>query len=560
MGQSANAGCSFGSLHLCQSDANQGSGGLVLSSGTCGGSHSLGRVGKAYSIDASNEGRYAGSSSFSTVFRAVHRSSSDTRILRVVAKRVCERERLTRELDVLRGLDHPNLVKVLEVWEDHRAICILLEPVPGYDLLTAVGTSGLLLSELLMAQLTRQLLLGLQQLHSAGLAHEDVQPRNILASEGVLPGQDLRIKLVDYGLATKYATASCTDRPPTCAALQCCNCLAPEQAPELPPRSRVSFGDPSVDIWAVGAITFLLLSGHWPIEAATPSALRKKLRTGLWGFQPPEAWSGVSSSAKAFVSALLVTDSGKRADTEQALGHVFLRHDSVQKGAAKPFLRQRELAASFCRLGGLWALQQAAVNAAATQLSGAQIVVFQRLFGADDVGMEARVPFSELRQKLMTAGVQLPGRHLGALLAVDDDPNCKISGQQVMLAAAERRRGLEEAVLWAAWTAATADGATSVNRTELPSIFEHIGPSLRELFCVSAIEAAELAGCGTADTPGTMAGGLVSDTLQARVSHDDLLDWCRSTATAVSSRTLRFGETCPPVTPLLRLPAPTDNR
>jgi len=477
MGQAAGVGCSFGTLHLCASEDASGS--YVLPS-QCGGSassHSYGKVTKSHNLDLAPDSWQLGTSSFGTVLHAAHRASGELRSLRVVPKRRCERERLLREIEVLRGLDHPNLARVVGTLEDARMVWIIMENAPGKDLLSAVISSYQSLSEWLIAQLLRQLLLGLQHLHLAGLAHQDVQPRNVLASERPM-GQELRIKLIDYGFAGKYS------RNPGPTPLQLSHCLAPEQvAGSLSPRTLVM--EPSCDIWAVGAISFTLLSGQWPIDADNAQLLQKKLRAGEWSFSPAASWL-VGDQAKALVASFLVAPPGQRPTAAQALEHPFLRLGGLEKRALQPMARSREVLQSLLCLSSRRLVQDTTVNALATSLHEKQLATLQRhLEGLDPTG-RGLLTLQELRSGLVQAGVRLPGRLLGALLALEGDDARGLRAEDLMEAAAERRRGLEEAVLWAAWSIGVPDGAAALERREAVRLLEQSSSVLSMVLGASA--------------------------------------------------------------------------
>mmetsp|Transcript_27479 Transcript_27479/g.85513 ORF Transcript_27479/g.85513 Transcript_27479/m.85513 type:complete len:523 (+) Transcript_27479:57-1625(+) len=488
MGQTAGVGCSFGTLHLCASEDAQG-GPLVLPLRCSGasGSRSTGKVARSYSLDLAPDSWQPGSSSFGTAVRAVHRDTGELQLLRVVPKRRCDRERMLRELEALRALDHPNLARVCDVVEDVRAIWLVMELVPGEDLLCAVVNSCQPFTEWFIARLMRQLLLGLQHLHSAGLAHKDVQPRNILVFERPL-GQDLRVKLIDYGLAGKYA------KVPPPIAFQCCHCLAPEQiSGSISPRTVLM--EPSCDLWADSI-----------------QLLRKKIRTGLWAFLPTEAWT-VSDQAKSFVASLLAVQSGQRPAAAQALEHPFLRLDALDKQALQPLARGQEVVRSLKRLNGWRLLQHAVVSALATRLHAKGLAELRQHLSTLDASGKGGLTLLELRRGLVRAGVALPGRLLGALSALEGEEGGGLRGEDLVEAAAERRRGLEEAVLWAAWSTAAPEAPPLLRREEALRLLSHSAPTFSALL-------------------GTPAAGPVEPQLPLQVAFDDLLRWLQDAAYA----------------------------
>lgn len=533
MGQTANLGCSFGTLHLCQSEGDGATAGVMPSRcGGAGSSNNTRRISKVYNFDLASASRFPSSSSFSCVFCATSRATEERRVVRVIPRRRCERERLLRELDLLRGSDHPNLARISDVLEDPLMLCVVMEEVAGESLLSAVAQtkSGQSLSERLVAHYARQLLLGLQHLHSIGVTHEDVHPGNILVTCDP-PSPEPRLKLIDYGFAAKYG------RCPVSPALQCTSCQAPEQVIDST-ASRAMITDQSCDIWAVGVVTYMLLSGHWPFEAETTQGLKKKIRSGLWSFLPSKAWTGVSDSARAFVSSLLASQPHERPVASQALEEKFLDAGSMPKKMFTPLLQHEEVLRDIRRRGSDRTIKHAMVDALATCLSSSQLEEARRHLAAQGAegGSGGNLTLRELRCCLVQAGVALPGRLLGTLTAVDRDAGDSgfrgsYRGEEVMEAAGERRVGLEEALLWSAWSAGLPDGASTVRREELPRLLDLGAPTLTQVF---ALHPARIAAAASGAPPGPHlqpgpAGSEASQgPLPEYVGFNELLAWLRS--------------------------------
>lgn len=518
MGQSTSVGCSFGTLHLCASEDGGGPAGVVLPSrcSSAGNCNTQGRVTKAYSLDLAGSSWYLGSGSFGTSFRCAHRAKEELRVMRAIPKRFCDREGMLRELEAIRGLDHPNLVRICDVIEDTRFLWLVMEATPGEDILYAVADSGKQLTEWLVAQLVRQLVLGLQHLHAAGLAHEDVQPRNVLVTDKPM-GQELRLKLIDYGLARRYRKSQHVQAAEPLA-LQFSQCLSPEQVAEAS-NPRTLLVQPSCDLWASGVITYVLLSGRWPFDAESPSLLHKKIRAGLWAFLPVEAWA-VGERAKAFISSLLVVEPDRRSNTGQALEHPFLRLDEVDKSALQPLLHRQEIIRSLRKLSSMQLLRQAVVHSLGTHLQDEQLAELRRHLCSLEPSGKGSLTLSELRHGLVQAGVVLPGRLLPSLQSLgrkeNQSRNLKVG--DLIEAAAQRRHSLEEVILWSTWIAANPDTSLFLRREEALRVFEQGSSALAAVLGSSA---------PVCDSLGP---SKPEAALPDRVGFDDLLTWVRDAA------------------------------
>lgn len=142
-----------------------------------------------------------------------------------------------------------------------------------------------------------------------------------------------------------------------------------------------------------------------------------------------------------------------------------------------------------------------------------------------------------LRRALMQAGVALPGRLLSTLLITEQaEPGegFTFRADELADAALERRRGLEEALLWVAWSCALPDGAVHLRKEELPKLVELGGPTL------AAISGASLLSVGMSSTQTTKipkassssSFGADCSSLPAQATYDELLVWLQSSSKA----------------------------
>jgi len=491
------------------------------------------RLGQAFASDLAHC-RLPGSSCFSSAFKATHQATGEVRVIRTLLRRRCEheRDRLQPELEALQRLEHPNLARIYEVVEDARALCIVMELAPEEDLLSAVARLRHRQSESFMADLIRQLLLGLQHLHSANLAHEDVRPRNILASEQLGLGDltELRLKLIDYGLATKCAKG----HPSTL--LQCWNCLAPEQFAESfsPQRALMK---PQSDLWAVGVITYLLLSGRWPFEAETQQFTRKNIRAGWYTFEPLEAWVSISDAPKAFVRSLLSTISVQRPTAAQALEHDFLRLDTADKHAVQPLARREEIGSALHRITARWTLQHLVVDALAMNLTAGQLPELRKHLESVDSTGRSVISLTELRRALVQAGVILPGRLLEPISKVGSDDSRHLGCEELIVAALERRRGIEEAMLWAAWAAGAPESTAFLGREGVLKVLECGGGALIQVFGLDAVSTAKKV-LRSAGWCSGQQGALINKQFPEQVSFEQLLSRMRELQSTRSLREL----------------------
>ncbi|XP_077046995.1 myosin light chain kinase, smooth muscle-like isoform X1 [Agelaius phoeniceus] len=175
------------------------------------------------------------------------------------------------------------------------------------------------------AQYMQQILEGLQFMHGQAIVHLDLKPENIVC---VSPGSH-HVKIIDFGLARRLAP----DTP-----VKVLHGTPEFMAPEVVAFEPVSF---STDMWSVGVICYILLSGESPFQGDTDMETLSNVTAARWGFEE-ETFSEISQQAKDFISQLLQKEPSRRLPSAGALLHPWLQHPqpSSPKALSKERIRQ----------------------------------------------------------------------------------------------------------------------------------------------------------------------------------------------------------------------------
>lgn len=155
--------------------------------------------------------------------------------------------------------------------------------------------------------LLKQVLSCVNYCHKNNIVHRDLKPENILLEQNKEFDQ---IKIIDFGTSLVYDPSKLLDE----------KLGTPYYiAPEVLNKSY----DSKCDIWSVGVITYILLSGLPPFNGDNDKEIMKKVRSGKFNFDSV-AWQHVSDSAKDFIRKLLTYDPAKRPTAEKALQHLWI--------------------------------------------------------------------------------------------------------------------------------------------------------------------------------------------------------------------------------------------
>jgi calcium-dependent protein kinase len=223
-------------------------------------------------------------------------------------------EQLREEIFIMCQLDHPNIVRLEEVYESHSEIYLVQELCLGGELFDRLDEQpDYHYTESECARLVKQMLSAVRYLHSKGIIHRDLKLENFLFSS---TATDSELKMIDFGLSKHFRFGEVHHE-----AVGTPYTVAPEVI-------RGTY-DERCDIWAIGVITFLLLSGDPPFGGCGgPEPLltvRSNILRGDYQFEPQDVWSLVSSKAKEFIQSMLVVDPQHRPTARDAQKHVWLR-------------------------------------------------------------------------------------------------------------------------------------------------------------------------------------------------------------------------------------------
>ncbi|XP_043793521.1 death-associated protein kinase 1-like isoform X1 [Apis laboriosa] len=214
---------------------------------------------------------------------------------------------IAREAGLLARLRHPNIVSLHKVVDTGTTVVLLLELISGGELFHWVPSG-----ELEAAHVVRQVLMALSHLHSHQVAHLDIKPENILLST---PPPMPSIKLIDLGLSHRLVPGS------EHRALF----GTPEfVAPEIVNYEPLSLG---TDLWAVGVLTYILLSGASPFLGEDKQETYANVAACQYQFDN-EYFSTVSEIAKDFIRSLLIKDPKERGTAESCLKHPWILTES----------------------------------------------------------------------------------------------------------------------------------------------------------------------------------------------------------------------------------------
>jgi len=247
--------------------------------------------------------RKLGEGMFSTVKLATHSLTGEQVAIKILEKtkvsNLDDKERINRELAIMRKLNHYNIVKLYQIVETKLTIYLIQENIQGKELIDYLNKKGKL-KEVEACKFFHQIISGLEYIHQCGVAHRDFKPENIL-----LTNNNTILKIIDFGLGTLYKKNQLLK---TACGSPCY--IPPEMIKEE------SYNGAKSDIWSSGIILYLMLCGKLPFYHEQNDIMYKAILSGK--FEIP---SFLSENAKDILTKIIEIDPKKRLNFEEIKAH-----------------------------------------------------------------------------------------------------------------------------------------------------------------------------------------------------------------------------------------------
>eukprot|EP01022_Parablepharisma_sp_SALTPOND_P005623 TRINITY_DN1230_c0_g1_i1.p1 TRINITY_DN1230_c0_g1~~TRINITY_DN1230_c0_g1_i1.p1 ORF type:complete len:1000 (+),score=80.24 TRINITY_DN1230_c0_g1_i1:84-3002(+) len=293
--------------------------------------------------------------------------------------------KLLEEVKLLSEVDHPNIVKYFFNFQTEKRLYIIMEHCGGGDLFEKVISKSHF-SEKQAAQIMREILRGVNHCHHLGIIHRDLKPENIMVSaEG-------QIKIIDFGFSIS-GTSECKEE------------LVGTSFYIAPEVLKTFSYTKACDIWSLGIILHILLSGYIPIEGRS----RQEVFLSIEAFKEPTfvGWNNVSSNAKDLVRRMLQPDPKKRITAADALKHPWF--NCCEEEAETCDL---EIISSLKKYSGYSKLRKRALNILVHYIKEKDIMKFQKMFIKLDTNNTGLITCKELQMCLKSEGYDIPAEEL----------------------------------------------------------------------------------------------------------------------------------------------------
>lgn len=263
-----------------------------------------------------------GKGSYGQVLKARHKETGEVNAVKIIRKANIENAmRMKREISIMKTLDHPNIVRLLEVYEDEECLYLVMEMCSGGELFDEIVRRGCF-SEQYAATMMRQIFSAIAYCHGRDIIHRDLKPENILYAN---MKDESPIKVIDWGFATK------------CGKSHKFHTLVGTPY-YVAPEVLIGNYDKGCDIWSAGVILFIMLVGYPPFHGNDNATILKNVKRGTINFVPHH-WRKVSKTAIELITRCLSYDPRYRISAKEAFNHEWILQN-ITTVYVNPCIRQ----------------------------------------------------------------------------------------------------------------------------------------------------------------------------------------------------------------------------
>jgi len=321
-----------------------------------------------------------GKGSYGQVLRCQNKETGNVYACKKMSKKkIKNKKQFQTELNLLRTTDHPNIIKLYDIYEDNKYIYLIMEECNGgefFDSLAKRAKEKNMYTEKECAKIFKQILEAVNYLHAHGVCHRDLKPENILFSN---VADDSSLKLIDFGLS-KVLDGESNMKKTVGTTFY----MAPEVI-------QGNYNE-KCDIWSCGIILYIMLCGKPPFYSQDEEELKKKICSMKYNFDYPE-FKRVSQDAINLIKKILVGPD-KRLSASEILADPWIK-ENAPNATGENLKQNWEHIEKYSKLN---LVQKSIINFTAFHLTSRETKEFVELFKSLDENSDGVLSIDEIKK------------------------------------------------------------------------------------------------------------------------------------------------------------------
>ena len=391
-----------------------------------------------------------GKGGYGKVYQVKNKTTGEIRACKHLSKlNIKNLDRFKKEIKYLQEMDHPNIIKLFDVYESERSYYIVMEQCKGgeiFDRIIEHINTKQMYSEKDAATIFKQVMSCIQYCHNKNVCHRDLKPENILyLNEG--SEENNRIKIIDFGLSQDIDKLK--SRVGT----------AYYVSPEILNGNYTQL----CDIWSAGVILYILLSGDPPFNGPSDSDIYAKISVGTFSF-PEKKWKNISNDAKDLICHMLVPEK-ERYTASQVLEHKWFQNAPNEPLSLIQF-NENNFFKNFVHGNEI---KKMGLMYISIRLNENEINDLKNIFSALDENKDGQISYEEFEKGIMELKTNKYSKDDIKKLfdKIDVDKNGKIDYTEFIAATIDEARYYKKERLLEAFEGFDKDGSGQISKKEL---------------------------------------------------------------------------------------------
>ena len=398
-----------------------------------------------------------GKGGYAKVYRVKNKKTGELRACKQLSKLNIENlEKFQREIEILKNTDHPNIIKLYEIYESSNNFYLVMEECKGGELFDKIVEhidNDEMYSEKEAAEIILQVMSAVEYCHNNGICHRDLKPENLLyLKKG--DEKDNPLKVIDFGLSRDLNIKKILSSKVGTAYY-------------VSPEILAGKYNEKCDIWSSGVILYVLLSGDPPFNGPSDGAIYSKIKKMKFNF-PPSKWSKISEEAKDLLSHMLAPEK-ERYNASQVLAHPWFK--IVKERQLEKLNFNSEFLKEYSKSNQL---KKIVLLYIASRLSESEINNLKEVFKAFDKDNDGQINYNEFKEGLKTSKCDKlnDGEINSYFTSIDTDKNGKIDYTEFLAATLEQKTFLKEERLYEAFAMLDLDHNGKITKDEIMSVLK----------------------------------------------------------------------------------------
>jgi calcium-dependent protein kinase len=383
----------------------------------------------------------------------------------LIKKSISNYEGLMREVNLMIKLDHPNIIKLYEYYEDEKNIYLIMELCTGGELFDKIiknTENGKPFTEKQVAHIFKQMMSAVNYCHKNGIVHRDLKPENLLYFD---QSEDSPIKVIDFGMSQRFDHEKfMTEKVGT--------------AYYVSPEVIKGKYDEKCDIWSAGVILYILISGYPCFNGEDDKEIISSILRGKVQFYSPE-WDNISDDVKNLVLKMCCPPE-KRLTAEQVLNETWVK-DNAPNGSQNMVPKKID---GFKKYAGSDKLRKAVLTYIASRLSENEIKEIKEIFQSIDTDNDGKITLEEMKKAISKGDINIKFDE-DIFKKIDTDNSGNIEYTEFISASIEKNVYMNEQKLRDAFNLFDTDKNGKISKKEIERVLK-MGVDAKEIDAIMA--------------------------------------------------------------------------